>query len=133
MVYPLRDMADEKILSRTEISVLPADQDRPKLGFTIREYLGSPVYKRYSSPDIRINTENTLKDREDVQEGDKLAIPWLTGGYVLMTVKRGEDGELYAQGSHHMAALGFDEDDRHCWTCCGLANLRGVERLALTT
>lgn len=117
---------------RTELTVLPADDSRDrKLGFVVTEYMGSPVYKRYS--DGTINTANTLKAREDIQEGDELAIPWITGGYALMRAKRGEDGKLFAQGDPHIVILCFDEDDRHCWTTGGFINTRGLARLEIKT
>jgi len=99
------------------------------LGWTIKEYHGSPVYKR--QPDGSVDTETTFKNLDDLKEGDELAIPWLTGGYVLMTVQRGVYGEVFAQGQPHIAVLEFDKDDRHCWTCGGIVNLRGLERLEI--
>lgn len=115
-----------------DITVLPADDpNRPRLGFIVKEYMGSEVYKR--RPDGSVDTEITLKNLDDLKVGDELAIPWLTGGYALMEVHRGEDGKLFAQGQPHIAVLEFDVDDRHCWTCGGIVNTRGLEKLSIST
>jgi hypothetical protein len=118
----------KKIDEADKITFLPADdQNRPKLGFIVKEYIGPEVYKRF--PDGSINTEHLLT-LEDVQEGDELAIPWLTGGYVLMKAAKTKTG-FTAHGENHCVILEFDIDERHCWVAGGFVNMKALERLKI--
>jgi len=118
-------MSDEKIPASAPVTVLPADDpNAPKIGWTVHEYLGSRIFKQDA-------LGTPLTNADDIKEGDEIAVPALTRGYYVMTVKKGAAGELYADGDRLMAVLSFNEDDRHAWTCSGVINKRCLSKLSI--
>ena len=119
-------MDDEKILSHQDLTVLPADEPKQlKIGFTIKEYLGSPICKP-NAVDV------LLMKKDDIHVGDTIWAPGL-GGWLEVTVQQDENGHLYGASGKLVAFLEFDQDDRHCWIQTGIANTRALERLTLSS
>lgn len=110
------------------MSTVPIGADG-SIRWVVKEYSGPELFKRFDAEENPIS----LKDRIDVQEGDIVYGPWLTGGYVQMTIRLGENGKPYGVTSAGtMAPLEFDGDDRHCWVILGYVNPKAVERLVVT-
>jgi len=114
--------------AKTEVAVLGADEPKRTLGWTVREYLGSEIYKRASDGSVNLTP---LTAQEDIQEGIEVLVPWLSGGYMPMTVAIDDDGGFFGRGGSCIAAFEFDTDDRHCWTCGGIINTKGLRKLEL--
>jgi hypothetical protein len=95
-------MVGDKV--KEDVVVLGADEEKPTLGWTVREYMGTEVY-RVGAPGVPILEEGGL------QVGDRVLIANLE-----MTVGKGGEG-LYAEVGNLYARLAFDEDDRHSWVC----------------
>ena len=123
-------MPDEKYPARTELTVIPADPKQESIGFKCYEYLGTKVYRIDRTREV-IVVEEPLLNKADLQVGMELAVPSLLGGYILMTVTKDKYGVLSAKGEKLSATLRFSEDDRKCWTCIGMSNMRAFERLTL--
>lgn len=87
---------------KEDVVVLGPDEEKPTLGWKVREYMGTQVY-RVGAPGVPILEE------EGLQAGDRVLIANLE-----MTVRKGEEG-LYAEVGSLYAGLAFDEDDRHSW------------------
>lgn len=133
-------MTDEKLPLSTPLTVLHADVPPVPLGFMVYEYLGGEVYKAkagVSDPksldDFNMNVP--LKNREDLKEGDKIAVRGFFG-WGLFTVKvdpseKGLKLKLYGDSQSNIAILLFGEDDRQCWTSCGEVNKRCLDKLQL--
>jgi hypothetical protein len=115
---------------RPELEVIPEDPNRPKLNWIVKDYVGHEVY-RYSHG--RVWTKATLTNRDDLKPGDQIATVALLGGYLLLTVVKDNDGELYGDSDNTIGMLEFDKDDRHCWVCTGHINKRGLARANKTT
>lgn len=104
---------------------------KEKLNFIINEYLGPEVFKFKS--DGSVNVENTLQNYNDIHIDDKIAIPILTNNYITMIVNIDENGKFYGKCSNHLAVLEFNTDNRHCWICMGLVNIKSIEKLEMYT
>lgn len=108
-----------------------------EIKWTVREYQGTEVF-RYNAADHPNGLDSSklipVRQKDGIVEGDHILVAALTGGYHLMKVDPSESGEsLYGVGDKLMAVLEFGRDDRECWVCSGLINLRGVEKLRITT
>lgn len=102
-------------LNNQEIRILPADAPRDiKLGWKVYEYMGAKIYKDIAS-------KAPLLKYDDIQKGDEI---YAYG--VKAIVKEG-----YATSGHYVFTLEYDKDDRHCWVCIGIGNMRGLEKLQL--
>lgn len=93
-----------------------------KLGWTVREYIGSEVWKE-SAP------EQSLTNEADIQAGDVIICPGLWNENLKMLIKKDSYGVLYGDCGHLTVVLCFDKDDRHCWTTGGFVNKRAIEKL----
>jgi hypothetical protein len=91
-----------------------------KLDFTVREYQGAPIYA--AEGDVK----RTFK-QDELHAGQKIAIPSLMSGYHLMEVVE-EDGEMYATDGAWRAMLEFAKDERACWLCVAMINMRGDKK-----
>lgn len=128
----------DKIPTSLPVEVLPADTAGAPLNFTIREYLGSPVY-RWS--DVHEEDKTPLTGREDLKPGDAILVPALTGGYYKAYVTGDHTDASKSCGwdtnpGEPQGAMGFLEfgaDDRNCWICTGVVNKRGIQKLELTS
>jgi hypothetical protein len=86
-----------------------------KLNWTIKEYVGCEIFKQEAP-------QSSLINEDDLKEGDQIiCYSW------LLTVKKNEDGELYGENKQLYAILDFSKDDRKCWVCGGIINLRGIK------
>lgn len=113
-----------------EITVLPADPEKPAIGWTVQERSGFEVYLKPSAPPYIDLPPITEKD--GLKAGDEILVPSIFGGtFLLMIVEKDEHGELYGSSNQLMAILEFGKDDRHAWVCDGLINTRGLEKLQL--
>jgi hypothetical protein len=90
---------------------------RLKLNWTVKEYIGSEVYHKLQ-PDTSLFNENDLKDGDEI-----ICFSW------YFTVKKYTNGELYGQNKQLTAILEFAKDDRKCWVCSGIINMRAVKKL----
>jgi hypothetical protein len=126
------------IPARTEVTVLgPDDPDREPLGFVVREYNGSPVYKSLDpGPDGK---PVPLRLKEDLRPGDVALSPSMFSGghpgngYFEFTVAEMEDGRLYGKAGGSAVFLRFAEDDRACWCAVGFSVGRGITKLEIKT
>lgn len=115
-----------KLPVRTELIVLTVDDpDERKLGFTMYERDGVEVH--VYDPDVRPEevNESELKpitSKGGLQEGARILVPSLMGGFLVMDVERDGDGGLLANGDGVLAILEYGTDERACWTCVGLVN-----------
>jgi len=115
----------DKLPLESPLVVLCPDEPRETLGWTVREYNGSEVYRFDVLNQV---LEVPLTGKDDIKPGMALAVPGLMGGYHKMTVS---DDCTGANNENLYASLEFNSDDRECWTCTGLINLKGVEKLSL--
>lgn len=99
--------------------------------FVVKEYLGTEVFKSLD-PETRYFPKEGLKDRDDLKAGDKIIVPWMTGGYVEATVNVDEAGGYFGEAGQLIIPLSFAGDDRKCWTVAGFVNKRGVTKLCIT-
>lgn len=99
--------------------------------FIVKEYLGTEVFKGLD-PDTRHFPKSGLTGRDDVKPGDKILVPWLTGGYIEAVVNVDEGGGYFAEAGHLLIPLEFAADNRKCWTVTGFINRRGVTKLTVT-
>jgi hypothetical protein len=125
---------------RSEITILGPDVPKAKpIGFTVRDYQGVEIHKYEEGRQYERDEDGRWKDLEPVTEegalhaGDKILVHGLTGGLMLMTVEANSDGILHGVSGFLSARLEFGKDDRHAWVCTILVNIRGVEKLQLTT
>lgn len=95
-----------RIPIRTELTVLPADPPREPLGWVMREYNGTEVFKVGA-------VGVPMTGREDIQPGARVIVTTLVGAFEMTVFE--EDGELWAESAGTVADLKFDTDDRHCW------------------
>lgn len=119
-------MPDEKLPVWTKLTVLPADNLKRTIGWVVREYNGTEVFKA--------NAHGTLlKNESDIQPGDKLHIQTLVGTY-LMIATRDEYGVLQAEteSGGMFANLQFNTDDRHCWASTFAVNRKGIKKTSVT-
>jgi hypothetical protein len=120
-------MSDEKLPVRTELTVLSADDPNQRtIGFVIREYNGTEVYKADAHG-------TTLTNESDIKPGDKLHVQTLVGTYA-MTAAKDEYGVLYAETEPGgmFADLIFNKDDRHCWASTYAVNAKAIKKLTAT-
>ena len=108
------------------ITVLGADQPRPEIGFIVNEYNGVPVY--LWDEFLKDGDKASVVTRE-LLPGEVIAVPSFTG-YYRGVVRKAEDG-LFWDSGEVTGFLGFGEDDRNCWICCGVVNKRGLKKLCL--
>ena len=124
-------MNENKIPAKQELTVMSTDNpnDR-KLGFTIRERMGVSIYKAPENYQNGFKEDKleTITDPNGLEHGQLIFIPGLMGGYHVMTVEKDSSGAVSARDEKTMAVLEFEPDDRNCWICGGLINLRGLER-----
>lgn len=97
-----------------------------KIGFTVREYMGCEIKK--FNEDGTVNMSELTK-YEDIKVGMVIALPTMTG-FFKATV---EDGMKFASNGKWGGILEFNKDDRQCWVCGGVINLRGVEKVNKNT
>lgn len=137
-------MPDDKPIQ--ELTVLPADNPEGRtIGFTCREYMGAEIHLYNGTPPER--DENgwvglePITDRDGTKISDKVLVHGLFGELFLMTVDRRMGDESFIAVTVRedgtpggmMGHLKFGEDDRNCWVCTGLFNLRAVRKLELST
>lgn len=121
-----------KIPARTEVTVIgPDDPNMKPLGFRVTERDGVTLFKFDAEGGI---DKRPLTNQDDVQPGVQLAVASLFGGFIPMTVEQDKEteGRLVARGGNLLAILEFAEDDRKCWTCVGMINMRGLKKLEIT-
>lgn len=112
----------------------PDDPGKRKIGFTMCERNGVKIYPYDSVGHLSGIDPGRLWPilaEDGLREGTKVLVPGLMGGYHVMTVERDEHGVLSAKDEHLTAILKYGEDERGCWTCVALMNLRGVAKLDL--
>ena len=83
------------------------------------------IAREYQGQEITDKAFNKLKNKEDLKIEMDILVPTFTGGYVIAKVK----DERYAETLNFLYLLEFDIDDRHCWTCGGIANKKALEKL----
>ncbi len=119
-------MTSEKIPSRTEITILPADPpDSRKLGFTVWEYLGAEIRKTLDGPALLLES--------DVQVGDVVLVPGVSGYHEMMVRKDGDQFYAETHDGRWYSPLNFAEDDRGSWVSLGMINARGIRSLLVET
>lgn len=115
------------------------------IAFTVKEYEGVEIY---AVPPALTREEawvldNYPKDEDGyplfgdpittedgVGPGDLILVPHAFGGFTVMEVYLDEDsGELFAESEGWIAALAYNEDDRHCWTSVGMLNKAAIQKL----
>lgn len=118
------------IPARTELTVIPADDPQQRtLGWKVTERDGVTLFKFDAEGGI---DKRPLTNQDDVQPGVRLAVASLFGGFIPMTVEQDKETEgLVARGGNLLAILRFAEDDRACWTCVGMINMRGLKKLSV--
>lgn len=125
---------------RQEIKTIPGEEgEPPKLNWTVTEYNGVEVLTAPSGLTYEEILEvvnwpenfkpELIKDKDAVQEGSIVLIPGLFGGLGAYRIESTESGSLIGMSGSVMACLEFGEDDRNCWVCSGLANLKAVKKL----
>lgn len=130
-------MSDEKLPANLPLTVLEADAMPDKqLNWTVREYLGSEIFKaREGVTEVKtygdIDTDRTLKRRDDLKPGDQIFCPSLWGGLMRAEVEDDGYGCLRAKTKGLLVLLNFSEDDRECWTTGGFVNMKAIEKLQL--
>lgn len=112
----------------SEITVLPADIPGKALGWSVREYMGSPLcyYITGEGPGEIVKNLDELKPGMQVVAWGQTLITVDVIDPIDPTKAKGLTG-----GTH--AFLEHGGDDRQCWVCTGLANLRGVTKMSKTT
>lgn len=110
------------IKQEIEVYALGADTPKPKLNWTVREYIGSEI--------LDLN-QKTINVKEDLLIGQEIYVPGLFG-WIKMVVKC-NGGSIYAESEHMLSALCFGEDDRNAWVCGGLINKRGLKKLEINS
>ena len=119
---------------KAEVTVLSADEvNQAKLGWTVREYNGTEVfpYNPDDHPPGEVNRDKlqAITTKEGLKIGDTILVPGMMGGYHVMTVTEAR----IAKDGHTAAFLEFSQDDRACWVCTGMANMRGISKLNLSS
>lgn len=115
-------MKDNKLPIRTEIEILPADEPKQfKLGWTVKEYLGSSCFL-VSDP-----TETIIDTLDGLRVGDEIVV-WRTW---IVTVEKVEGRKAMARTGRLSVPMEFDIDDRHCWVATAMINLKAVEKLTM--
>lgn len=108
-VYPIK----------TDIEVLPADKAEPlKLNWIIKEYIGTEIYK--------FGTENPIINKDDLKVGDEVDCWGCKAKVIGLSYAISESGDTEFM-------LSFDRDDRHCWVCDGIINMRGITKACKET
>ncbi len=132
---------------RTEITVLSADDcNQAKIGLPMYEVNGVEVHKYVEGSEPsrdevgRWQGLESIGDREGIKPGDQILVPDLFGDLLIMRVEADQHGVLSARSQKEdgtpgglVAILAFGEDDRDCWACTGLINLKGIEKLELSS
>jgi hypothetical protein len=109
-------------------------------GIVVEEYQGVPVLTtppKLTFEQVR-DTANWPKGfrpiritREDaLKPGMAVLVADLGGGYALYVVESTGEG-LGGRSGEMVAFFEFGQDDRQCWICTGVANLKGLERLEI--
>jgi hypothetical protein len=109
-----------QIPTHQDIEVLPEDQKASKIGWTVQEFVGPEVH-------FPNQTKETITDKKSLQEGAKIWVPHVMGGYIPMTVKEDDYGELYGESECHIAVLKFGYDSRNCWSMLSLINKNAIK------
>lgn len=97
----------------------------PQIGWTVHEYSGGEVYRMVDGKPVH----EPLTSKDDLKDGDTVLCPSLMG-YFIGTVRVDGD-EVYARAGDHIGFLEFNQDDRHCWTCSGTADLAALMKLEI--
>jgi hypothetical protein len=109
-----------------EIEVLPANNAKQlKLSWTVREYIGSEIYKFDSDQQI---IKEPLIYKDDLQIGMVVAVPTFFG-YAKTIIDK--NFQATSEGGKWTYILEFDKDDRHCWICSGSINLASIKKLKI--
>lgn len=132
-------MPDDKLKAVEELRVLPADDPKGRtIGFTCREYNGVRIHRYDGATPERDDDGHwiglePITEQGGIKAGDKVLVHGLFGELYIMDVEANEHGTLHAKGERLTGILKFGEDDRNCWVCLGLVNLRGVTKMELMT
>ena len=145
----------QKFPIRQDITVLSADKASPRLGWIIKEYIGSEIYKlsKYAQKKLTIEQQldtrkwprylinqnlkfhKNIKEKDGLKEGDLVVVKanpfdyWFDFGVVM------KDGgsvshKLYVEAQNGCyVVINFNEDDRECWTTGCVINRRALERV----
>lgn len=117
----------------------PDDPNQKPLGWVVHERNGIEVHKYDEAREYERDAEGRWKGLEPITEegalraGDKILVHGLFGELFIMTVEADEAGGLCGRCDQLLALLEYGKDDRRAWVCTGLVNLRGVERLKLSS
>lgn len=122
---------------RTELSVLEADgPTESKVGWTVRGYLGSEVYRHdlsvYSGGFVDVSKLSPITEESGLSDGDELMVRGIAG-FHLMRFTRESEGRGRAESGELSGLLEFGSDDRRAWVCTGLFNLRALKKLSLSS
>ena len=134
-------MGESELPIRTEIEVLSADKPSDlKLGFVVHEYMGCPIQKAplgLSFEEARKKSNwpddfepQNLFSKNDLKPGD-LIICWGAIAKVGVSSNGEYLGRSLDEGTLYF--LEFSTDDRECWVCGGVANLKSIMKLNLDT
>ncbi len=124
--------------------VLPPDEPREALRWTCQEYEGVEIHLYSGTPPLRDDDGwlglEPIFVKDAIKVGSKVLVHGFYGDLFLMTVEQDEDGNYAAVSEKEdgtrgdlMGLLAFGEDDRKCWVCTGLVNLRGVTKLEISS
>ena len=128
------------------LQVIPADAEgTPPIGFTVREYMGTLLYKAPPESQMPLDWDAwhaymqdlsniwTLDD-PDPKEGDRVLVQGLCGLHTSIVETDGYGGiHATSGGSVWFLCRSTEQegDDRNAWVVSGGANLKAIKRLKI--
>jgi hypothetical protein len=118
------------------IETFQLDPPKEAITWTCREYSGTEIFAAPEGmpyEDVVAHKDGfalkPVTTREGIHDGSIIIVQDLFGFgiYIVETTQVGLVG--ISKSKAMMAVLKFDTDDRHCWTCCGTANLKAIQKL----
>jgi hypothetical protein len=128
-----------------KIEVITSDTDQARkldseIKWVVKEYSGVEVLtapEGHSYEEIVDGTwpdfePEPITDPEGLTVGRVVLVPSLMGGLSVYQVERATDGDLLLRSGDMLGMVEFAPDDRGCWVCIGVANIKAIQKLNLS-
>jgi hypothetical protein len=124
-------MPEDKIPCPCSVPLTVLSADAPEnttIGFTVREYLGSELFKVVEGKPVI----EPIPATEELVEGQQYCAASLFGGYHVGVIVR-DEYTLYLDTGGLIGTLCRGEDDRNAWTMSCWINKKCLDKLTLSS